>query len=394
MIAGLWGCDGVDRPAPVETFMELDSAGVRILQAPAAEALAPLGWELDTIPELVLGTEHAPSGPFMRVVGVRGLPEGGILVLDAGRREVLLFDGSGHEVARRGGLGRGPGEFESPASVPSPDRDSIFVYDINSARITVFSVDLESMRIEQLGTDQHGRVIPVGVVDGLWLRQHRTLNGGSYESAMNTPGPVEEARTLFVIEPHTGEVRELAAFAAVNRFVDNDAPMALVPHPPRPSWTPAGRGLLVTDGTSFEVRELDPRGRLTRVLRVDANPEPLTAEMVQGWARRLQMTPPGSEVDPRYVRRYDNFPVPSHLPGFRSVLVDSEGWLWAEIYGWDPHEPVRWVLFDPDGRARGAVQTPVGFEVHSVGADRVLGVWRSAFGEEFVHSYRLRRIDG
>ncbi len=384
-------CADGKREASLETFVQFDSAGVLMSLSPAEQAFAPIGWALDSVPDLVLGMEEHPSGPFMRVVGVRDLPEGGILVVDDGRREVLLYDVLGREVARRGGMGRGPGEFITPRLVPSANRDSVIVYDINSARVTVFSADLEDMRIEHLGADRHGRVVPFGVVDGLWLRGRRTFNGGTYESTLYTPGPVEDAKTLFVTDPQSLDVRELVTFSATRWFVKDDAPINLVPHAPAPAWTPTRGGLLVTDGVTFEVRELDPDGGLARILRIPTPTDPVTSEMIDGWARRMQNTPPGSEVDPRYVRVYDGYPIPSHLPAFRSLLLDSEGWGWAEIYGWDPHEPVQWALFDPEGRARGVVRMPTGFELHSVGADRLLGVWRTDFGVEFVHSYRLRR---
>jgi len=220
LLSGLVGCVGGDHEAPAaSTFMELDSAGVRVVVTPGSDAFAPLGWDLDSIPEIVLGLEEAPSGPFMRVVGAEILPGGEIIVLDAGRRELLRFDAGGRELARRGGMGQGPGEFVQPALVPTAGNDSVIVYDIAQARVTVFSPDLETMRIQRL------------------------------------------------------------------------------------------------------------------------------------------------ESDP-------------------------------ELYGWDPQEPKRWVVFDPAGRAHGTVRTPVDFEVHSIGADRVLGVWRSQWGEEFVHGYRLRRIGG
>ncbi len=384
-------CADGEREASLETFVQFDSAGVLMSLSPAEQAFAPIGWALDSVPDLVLGMEEHPSGPFMRVDGVRDLPEGEILVVDGGRREVLLYDALGREVARRGGMGRGPGEFGALRVVPSSNRDSIILYDISSARATVFSADLADMRIENLGADRHGRVVPVGVVGGRWLRQHRTYDGGTLESAMYTPGPVEDARTLFVTDPQSSEVRELVTFSGIRSFVKDDAPMNLVPHAPAPAWTPARGGLLVTDGVTFEVRELDPDGGLARILRIPTPTDPVTSEMIDGWARRMQGTPPGSEVDPRYVRVYDGYPIPSHLPAFRSLRLDSEGWVWAEIYGWDPHEPVRWALFDPEGRARGVVRTPAGFELHSIGADRLLGVWRTDFGVEFVHSYRLRR---
>jgi len=67
------------------------------------------------------------------------------------------------------------------------------------------------------------------------------------------------------------------------------------------------------------------------------------------------------------------------------------GWLWAEVYGFDPTRPRDWVVFDPGGRARGTVRTPPGLEVHWIGRDAILGVWQDERDVEYVHRHRLTR---
>jgi hypothetical protein len=76
---------------------------------------------------------------------------------------------------------------------------------------------------------------------------------------------------------------------------------------------------------------------------------------------------------------------------FNSLQVDEEGWLWAEVYEWKPAQPVEWILFDPAGRARGSIKTPPGLEVHRIGEDFLLGVWKDDLDVEYVKRYRLRR---
>jgi hypothetical protein len=181
ILASLGGCgEGGGEALPVQAFMEVDSAGVPIFITPGSEAFSPLDWELDSVPELVLGREEDPSGPFVRIVGVKLLPEGDFLVLDGGRRELMRFDVDGGERARRGGMGEGPGEFHAARLVPTGGSDSVVVHDVNQARVTVFSPDLAEVRVEILGNDPDGgRVGPQGVIGGHWLRRRQTANGGT-----------------------------------------------------------------------------------------------------------------------------------------------------------------------------------------------------------------------
>jgi hypothetical protein len=198
----------------------------------------------------------------------------------------------------------------------------------------------------------------------------------------------------------TGAVRELTSASMVRSFVSEKhgprGPMGhmvprLVPFAPAPVWALAPGGLLVSDGGAYEIRELDSQGQLARILRIDATPESVTPEMLEGWVRWERRLPAGSSVDPAHLAEYADHPIPETLPSFRSLVVDAEGWLWAEVYAWDPGEPGRWIVFDPEGRARGSLQTPAGLEVHAITPNRVLGVWRSPLGEEFVHGYGLLR---
>ena len=84
-------------------------------------------------------------------------------------------------------------------------------------------------------------------------------------------------------------------------------------------------------------------------------------------------------------------PIPVTLPAFQSLQIDEVGWLWAEVYEWDPVQPREWMVFDPEGRAHGTIRTPAGLEVHRIGDDFILGVWLDELRVEHVRRYTLRR---
>jgi hypothetical protein len=93
-------------------------------------------------------------------------------------------------------------------------------------------------------------------------------------------------------------------------------------------------------------------------------------------------------------------PLPEVLPTFHRILIDGEGWVWAEIYRperdplfgpLDPSVDALWIIFDQDGTARGAVELPHDLYVHQIGQDFVLGVEEDALGVETIRRYRMDR---
>src|SRR5262249_46837441 len=58
--------------------------------------------------------------------------DGRLAVADTHYHRVLFFDSEGHEVARRGTLGRGPGEFIYPVAVVEDDSENYYVCEYGS----------------------------------------------------------------------------------------------------------------------------------------------------------------------------------------------------------------------------------------------------------------------
>jgi hypothetical protein len=403
VIALACGCAAGDTDSsPVRSFSQMDSAGVAIHVTPEVEAFAPLAWELDTVPEFVLGADDSPSGYFMRIDRAVIQPEGELVVLDANQHLLLRFDEEGRELARRGRPGRGPGEFLQPSLLPATHADSVVVFEFLNLRIQSFAPDLTNDRVRLVENDRDGRVRPLGLVGDQWLRLRQAWNdkGPSPEAAMFDEGPVAEVQQYFLYDPASGAEQPLSSFDVARTFHSDTfrprgpmghLPPIRIPHSATPAWTIGANGVHFTEGRAFEVRSFDTTGRLARVLRVDARPEPLSDGAVEPWVRRHWRVPQGQAIDPDLLAPHLEYPLPDAFPAFQALVEDSEGWLWARIYEWDPTAPVRWMVFDLEGRARGSVATPPGVEVHSVSVDRLVGIRRSDFDAETLESYRLRR---
>lgn len=88
-------------------------------------------------------------------------------------------------------------------------------------------------------------------------------------------------------------------------------------------------------------------------------------------------------------RQYGEMSLPEMLPVHKRLLVDEAGWLWAELYRFDVGQPVRWLVFGPNGEGLGSVDMPPDLEVWQIGHDFVLGVWRDELGVEYVRRHAL-----
>lgn len=89
-----------------------------------------------------LGSLDGEHDAFGRVMDATLDRAGRILVADDQSHQVVVFERNGRYVGRVGRRGRGPGELESPWRVATDASDSIFVWDMAQARISVFGRDL------------------------------------------------------------------------------------------------------------------------------------------------------------------------------------------------------------------------------------------------------------
>ena len=166
-----------------------------------------------------------------------------------------------------------------------------------------------------------------------------------------------------------------------------------IPFTARSAAVVTERGVFITRGATAEILEYDVEAMLRRILRVKESGRPVTRDMIEAM---IDLEVERVPILPRdeWERTYRQMPIPDTLPAFQALRVDELGWLWAEVYDFDPRRPRQWVVFDSEGRAHGTVETPVGLEVQWIGRDAILGVWRDEFDVEYVHRYPLDRRGG
>lgn len=379
--------------SPGSGFFQEDSAGISISVSAGTLVERRVDWDLDSLPDLVLGAEAEPAQEFFGIGGVRGLPGGQVLVVDGISRELRFFDSEGHLVRRVGRKGEGPGEFDEPVLIPTAGTDSLLFWDTRLQRFQRFSLDgMSHHTISLARRSPTGAAPPAGAI-GSTVLVRELEDEANVPASQQTGGAKREWWNYEWFSPTTGEVTPLETFTILRIFITlsrQHAPGASgIPFSPRPAAAVWESGAVLTDGVSPEIREYDLEGSLQRIFRVAEPRRPVTHEMLDAMVRLKATTTRASRA--HYEDVYSRMPIPDSLPVFDALLVDEIGWLWAKRYEWEPTKSLEWVIFDPSGRAHGALLTPAGFDVQWIGADQVLGVSVDDLGVEYVSRYRLRR---
>jgi len=366
------------------SFTLSDSAGIVVAVSSGAGLHAPLGWEIASVPNLILGEDD--SLILHLVQGLKPLPDGGVVLVNAGDQQLLFFDAHGQLVKRVGGNGAGPGEYRLPVLVPWTGTDSLLLFDKGQPRLQVLSADGAYQRTVPLTRWPAGRVPPLGALaaDTLLFRSGRSLR---QQRAMGTPADGLEQQMTEYFWHDPAAAQDVALDSVVSAFIYRTSGSAWgVPFRPRPTATAVKDGALITIGRTPEIRDYGRAGQLRRILRIDRPERRVTREMVAAYQPGL----------PRDVH------VPATLPFFgatgvwantreEGLVVDSEGWIWAQVYGWDPTQPKDWLLFDPEGKAHGVITTPRPLQILAIERDAIWGIWRDEWGVESVRKYGLQR---
>ena len=121
----------------------------------ARDTLEVPWWRLSAAPAQEIGVvEGDTNRQFHAVVSTLRLPDGRIVVADAGAAELRMFDADGQFIRRIGRRGGGPGEFRFIARLYPRGGDGLLVYDGAGPRLSVFDTsgafvglaDIDSVR--------------------------------------------------------------------------------------------------------------------------------------------------------------------------------------------------------------------------------------------------------
>lgn len=393
-------CDQPADPALPDgvPFLERDSTGVLVATTLGTRARTPIGWVVDTVPEYQIGElEGEEPYLFTSIEGVQQLSDGRVVVLDRASCELRFFGTDGIFLEHKGGRGEGPGEFRPDAArctlVPSPGSDSLRVFD-GMMGSTLSSFDDHGRFSHRLRVSWDGKRVGLvhGVAGGRVLLEERFFSISPEGGVSPEPSTADFA----LLDVETWEPVWEGFFQAWQVYRTPPSGMFPLPFDILPDAVLGRDGLFLTLGENQgpEILEYDMSGRLRRVIRLA---EPTFAPSAKDLEKLAEFsldpfdipdTTRERLVDLR-LDRYQEMPLPKILPVFSRLLVDETGLLWAELYRFDVRQPVRWLVFDPNGEGLGSVDVPPDLDVRQIGHGYVLGVWEEELGVDYVRRHAL-----
>jgi len=378
-------------------FAVYDSAGVTIAHN-GREPGDDREWRVSAEPLLTIGVVHGDE-PY-QLWDVRAavrLRNGGMVIANAGTRELRYYDGRGRFVASAGREGGGPGEFRALTWLFQYRGDSVIAFDLGSRQLSVFGPNGGFGRTVTLSQppDEAATVLPRGAaLDG-------ALFGVSADPIVPSDPPRvhRPLQRLYRFNAGGGEPVLIGRFPGALRYQGRGTALGLVSFTGRSLYDVRDNWLFVvmTDTFAIQVRSLD--GILRRLVRFAWQPIPVTDEHIalerrqqlEEWGDRYARLPPQMMEGKRTLMEV--MPFPSSFPAIDTIALGGGGAFWVRRYVpiGSPKTPERWMVFDVTGYFSGAVELPAGLTLLDFGSDYLIGVMRDDLGVESVRLYSIER---
>ncbi len=392
LIASLGAC-AEPSPGGPDRVVIRDSAGVAIVQNRGPAWPEGAGWTIGSDPVLVIASDevglHLSNAVFAGALG-----NGTVVVANAGSRTIEWFDAAGEHRQSAGGPGEGPGEFRGISWAGLAASDSLFVWDGQARRMSVYA-DHDLVRSFGIRTPEPWGAITIGGVlaDGSIVAIAVPLPGGD-----GREGVTRSEVPAWIVSPEGDVVAELGSFpsAAVDLRrgqTPGSVIRRVIPFGPRTVLGAAGDWVAVGDNARYEVAIHGADGALKRLVRVPVEPERVgPRDLAAELERRLEGAPPIEEIRDGIRATFEDTAVPEWKPFFDELLVDPAGFVWVRRGG--PGAPgggIPWDVLGTDGEWLGTLRAPGELRITQVGAGSVLGVWTDEQGDESVRAFGLER---
>jgi hypothetical protein len=392
------GCTASDPERRHSEVVVTDSAGITIIDngalPPPDEPDGPLS------PSLRIGVvEGDAEYQLFRVMAVKRLSDGAVVVSNGGSREIRIYEPDGSHRATAGGGGQGPGEFRFPSGLVILPGDTIQVQDFLDR--SYFAPDGAFLRQE---TGNRQAVVDLAESRGRFSEGGAWLADGTYFAPLLERGdpspragpPFRPAMTLARMTSDLGEAEILGDFGGIHQqFIEVGGPFGVTatvpPFAPRTSWAlGAGDGTIVVgDNATPQVDRFHPDGSRS-IVRWSAEVRPVMPRDVEAWKDRQRSASWAQSRLSELERAWAVMEVPETRPHYGRIAAGSDGTLWVTAE--PPGERTTVHVFGPDGRFRRTVRFPGDFSVHDSGAGWVLGVTRDEHEVEFVHMFEFLEV--
>jgi len=375
-----------------------DSSGVVIVENPGSPPSDATRWSVAPEPDLTIGTVEGDSSyQLFGVAGAHRTADGRIAVVNAGSWEVRIYDAQGTFLRSFGRRGGGPEEFGMPV-LGGAVSDTLVVVDRGQHRTAMVHPDDGFVRLARVDDQVGGYLNPAGA-----FGTGQVVFGGAFD--MRRIGELQEgmnrAHTFYrSANPDGSMAADFGDMPGAEFFIRTlegsgpDSRPALIPFGKLPLATVSPDRFYFAASEEYEIEVYDPSGKLTRLIRVDRDLVPVTAEdgsrHIEGMAADA-----ARENEAHVIReRLGRLPLPETFPTFANLKADALGYLWAERYRRPGQEDSVWDIFDPEGVLTAEIAIPRRVYPLEIGDDYLLGLHRDELDVEYVHLYSLERPRG
>jgi hypothetical protein len=350
-------------------------------------------WTLAPEPEVEIGgREDDPGQALHQVAGAVRLPDGRIVVANAGSRELLVFGPDGEHAATLGRQGKGPGEFEGLAWVGHLRADTVVAWDRALVRWSLFTPDgfvgavtpsptPEGMSPGALGALDDGSLV---IGSGWNVHEMAERGGGLWRDTVTFLRYGRDGRLLGTVA--RAPRRQVYITRTPEGFSTSEAPFA------RESFLAvSGSEVWMGDSDRFRIERRAAGGQVLGAISREWTGAPVRPGDVERHKReRLEQIVENSYRE-HEERALEEMPFPGTAPAFGALLADDAGRVWVGDSPLFADSARKWSVFTAAGAEVATLRTPPGLEVLQAGDGFVLGRWKDEDGVERVRVHRIAR---
>jgi hypothetical protein len=412
-------------------------AGVLFLHAAtidAQSAPAVRTWTVSATPTVRIGDGATTSTQFTKVVGVRRMPSGEIVVEDDATRQLRVFSATGAFIKSLSGKGQGPGEFSTYLGVMTRIGDTLVIAEghFQTVRVHRFTLGgyltrsvlrvcntLNGVQVrDQLSNGaflvagmpppggEGGPAACLGVggsaAGGRATRFFTNSGIGPGLSWDPVPGVIVRGSLAFGVLPTVdattitwmGTFPSVTSITVVVPMPRNPVVAAYVPWGAKTIAAASGTRIWIGDSGSGLIRLFDARGAPVGQFTVPIPARPVSSAALDRERRAALDTMTGEPpaVLEAYTRAQFSRTAVPRAPFFSGFVAGIDGEMWVQEFSDDSAAPVRYLVLDASGVAIARVTLPQSrVTARDIGRDYILGVHVDSDDVERVVQYTLNR---
>ncbi len=326
----------------------------------------------------------APDGLFFaRIPKISVDSAGRIFIADG--HAVNVVSSTGNEVGLIGTEGEGPGEFRRTSSIVNGPKDSVYVWDDELQRVTVFAPDdFRFVRTLRISSEELSYPLELlGVTSqGMAVRYHRSTELFDLEGA-------ERSKSVFVLSLGDGKrhARPLVVLPDMERV---NYPLSSgtlygfpMPFGMRPVFEVGHDGLVyygMSGSVDIRIKSLDFLDRGAIVWK--HSPMPVTRSDREDFLKRT------GEI-PSLRKALESATLPRYKPAYDQLIVDDQARVWLKLSTAFGAQNATWVVLDQTSQEVGRFELPTGLNVEAVRGDRAYGTVAAENGAPLVIAYDI-----